>query len=221
MQGIAGLRRQTFEDPKVAKVLFGNPLMGFAWFFLRVFLGWQWLSSGWGKVYGDTAIGWTKDGVNAQGKFVNAGDSILGFWNRAAAIPQQGTPPIRYDWYRDFLQYMIDQRWNGWFTYVIAYGEVIVGVALILGAFTGISALFGATMNLNFMLAGTASTNPVLFTAAIFLVLGWKVAGYVGLDRYLLPALGTPWQAGQLFHGLRSRQPSLPAAPLAGGAVGD
>jgi hypothetical protein len=30
---------------------------------------------------------------------------------------------------------------------------------------------------------------------AIGLMLGWKVAGYYGLDRYLLPFLGTPWRA--------------------------
>jgi thiosulfate dehydrogenase [quinone] large subunit len=34
-----------------------------------------------------------------------------------------------------------------------------------------------------------------MFTLAIGLILGWKVAGYYGLDRYLLPFLGTPWRA--------------------------
>ncbi len=28
----------------------------------------------------------------------------------------------------------------------------------------------------------------------ILLILAWKNAGYLGLDRYLLPALGTPWK---------------------------
>jgi thiosulfate dehydrogenase [quinone] large subunit len=49
-------------------------------------------------------------------------------------------------------------------------------------------------MNLNFMLAGTTSSNPVLFGLAVLLMLGWKVAGYWGLDRVLLPVLGTPWR---------------------------
>jgi thiosulfate dehydrogenase [quinone] large subunit len=35
----------------------------------------------------------------------------------------------------------------------------------------------------------------VLFTAAIGLILAWRVAGYYGLDRYLLPMLGTPWRS--------------------------
>jgi thiosulfate dehydrogenase [quinone] large subunit len=30
---------------------------------------------------------------------------------------------------------------------------------------------------------------------AILLILAWKVAGYIGLDYFLLPRIGTPWQA--------------------------
>ncbi len=49
-------------------------------------------------------------------------------------------------------------------------------------------------MNLAFMLAGTTSTNPVLAILGVLLVLAWKNAGFIGLDRYLLPILGTPWR---------------------------
>lgn len=213
------LRKQQFEDPQPVRFLFDTPLMGFAWFFLRIFLGWQWLTAGWRKVYGDSSIGWVRDG-EVNGRFVNAGDTILAFWTRAVAIPQTGTPPIKYDWYREFLQYMIDQRWNGWMTYVIAYGEVIVGLLLILGAFTALAAAWGATMNLSFLLAGTVSSNPVLLVVAILLILAWKTAGYVGLDRWLLPALGTPWQPGQLFAApTGERRPAAAHRAAAAGAT--
>jgi thiosulfate dehydrogenase (quinone) large subunit len=216
---LAALKKQRFEDPGAVRFLFGSPLMGFAWFFVRLYLGWQWLAAGWHKVYGDSSIGWVQDGT-VNGKVVNAGDSILGFWTRAAAQPE---PPARaaitYDWYRDFLQYMIDHRWNGWMTYVIAYGEFLVGLALILGAFTGFAALFGATLNFNFMLAGTAGTNPLLFAIAILMILAWKTAGYVGVDRWLLPALGTPWQPGRIFHRTGATAGTRPAAFH--GAAGD
>ncbi|MBI2247683.1 MAG: DoxX family protein, partial [Armatimonadetes bacterium] len=33
----------------------------------------------------------------------------------------------------------------------------------------------------------------------ILLILAWKVAGYYGVDAYLLPALGTPWKPGKAF----------------------
>ena len=47
-------------------------------------------------------------------------------------------------------------------------------------------------MNMSFLLAGSASTNPVMFTLAVGVMLAWRVAGYYGVDRYLLPMLGTP-----------------------------
>jgi thiosulfate dehydrogenase [quinone] large subunit len=33
----------------------------------------------------------------------------------------------------------------------------------------------------------------------MLLILAWRNAGYYGVDRYLLPALGTPWQPGKVF----------------------
>ena len=71
-----------------------------------------------------------------------------------------------------------------------------VGLGLLVGCLTGVAAFFGALMNMSFLLAGSASVNPVLFTLAIGLMLAWKVAGYYGVDRYLLPMLGTPWRPG-------------------------
>jgi thiosulfate dehydrogenase [quinone] large subunit len=54
-------------------------------------------------------------------------------------------------------------------------------------------------MNMNYLLAVTVSTNPILFAIATWLVLAWKTAGWWGLDRWLLPALGTPWRPGLIF----------------------
>jgi len=68
-------------------------------------------------------------------------------------------------------------------------------------------------MNMSFMLAGSASTNPVLFTLAIGLILGWKVAGYYGLDRWLLPALGVPWRSQ-----VDAPHPGAPPAPSTSGS---
>ena len=74
-----------------------------------------------------------------------------------------------------------------------------VGLGLLFGVLTGFAAFFGALMNMSFLLAGSTSVNPVLFTLAIGLILAWKVAGYYGVDRFLLPALGAPWKPGALF----------------------
>ncbi|MCA9876280.1 MAG: hypothetical protein KC442_00800 [Thermomicrobiales bacterium] len=168
------------EDPMIWRLLLGNVFLALLWLPIRFFVGREWLSAGLHKV-GDP--GW-----------VDGGASLQGFWERAVAIPEGGRAPITYDWFRQFLQYMLDNQWYTWFAKLVAWGEVLIGLGLIVGALVGIAAFFGTLMNFSFMLAGTTSTNPVLFGLAVFLVLAWKVAGYWGLDRYLLPLLGTPWQ---------------------------
>lgn len=55
-------------------------------------------------------------------------------------------------------------------------------------------------MNANYPLAGTVSSNPILIILGTLLVLAWRNAGWIGLDRWLLPALGTPWQPGDVFN---------------------
>lgn len=175
-------QRVIVKDPPLAEKLFNEVgAWSFVWLVVRVWLGWQWLSAGWGKVTGAGAHPW-------------GSDVILGFWQRAVAMPQPpARPAIAYDWYRSFLEFFININAESWMAPLIAWGELLVGLALIVGAFVGIAAVFGAFMNMNFMLAGTASTNPIMLLVAILLVLAWKTAGWWGLDRWLLPRLGTPW----------------------------
>ena len=104
-----------------------------------------------------------------------------------------GQPVITYGWYRSFIQFLIDSNSAVWFSKVIVAGELLVGLGLLFGGLVGIAAFFGALMNMSFLMAGTVSTNPVLFFGGILLILAWKNAGYFGIDRFLLPALGTPW----------------------------
>ena len=98
----------------------------------------------------------------------------------------------------------------GWHK-VIAFGEVAVGLGLIFGAFVGIAAVSGAFMNLNYMLAGSVSSNPVLLILGFLLVLAWKTAGFIGFDRYLLPLVGTPWKGVKLPTAKPVRQVATPA----------
>ncbi len=175
-----------FRDPVWYRFLFSNPLSAPVWLVVRTYVGWQWLMAGWHKIDGD---GW----VN------NDGVALRSFWARIVEIPEQGRATIRYDWYRDFIEFLLENEWYTAFAYLIAFGEFFVGVALIVGAFTGLAAISGVFMNFNFMLAGTASTNPVLFLLGLLLLLAWKVSGRIGIDRWLLPALGTPWSSGVLL----------------------
>lgn len=146
---------------------------------LRLWLASFWLPSGWGKL---TNPAWMETGV-----------ALKGFWERAVTIPANGRSSIAFDLYRGFIQFLLDiEAWT-WFAKLIVIGEIVVGVALILGLLTGIAAFTGGFMNWNFIMAGTASSNGLLFFLSILIILAWKVAGWWGLDRWALPYIGTPW----------------------------
>lgn len=175
-----------FSDPPIANALFSSTRWSWIWLIARLYLGYTWITSGLGKL--------------SNPAWVQTGAALKGFWENAVMIPDApARPAISFGWYRAFLQFMLDSGSYTWFAKVVVAGELLIGIALILGIFTGIAAFFGGFMNWNFMMAGSASSNPVLFTIAILLILAWKTAGWIGLDRWILPALGTPWQPGRLF----------------------
>lgn len=186
------------QDPPFAKFIFSNTAMSIVWLVIRVWLGYQWVSASLHKLFlTDTASGATLYGQWNPAWLVT-GTALKGYWMGALATDPK--PVIAFDWYRSFIQFLVDTQSYVWFAKLIAFGEFFVGIALILGIFTGIAAFFGGFMNWNFLMAGSASTNPWMFVLAILLVLAWKTAGYIGFDRVLLPMLGTPWKIGYLLN---------------------
>jgi thiosulfate dehydrogenase [quinone] large subunit len=184
------------EGPRFARFLFNNSRAGLVWLPIRLFVGFAWLDAGLHKL--------------ADPAWTNGGSALLKYWTGAAAVPAApARPAITFEWYRDFLNFLIAGHHESWFALLITFGEIAIGLGLIFGVLTGIAAFFGAFMNMSFLLAGSASTNPVMFALAIGLILAWKVAGYYGVDRVLLPALGAPWRPGALFQ--RGRVHPAPA----------
>ena len=171
-------RRVQVTDPPIAKFIFSDTRMAWVWLLARLYMSYTWLTSGYGKL---TNPAWT-----------NTGDALKGFWMNA--LKTDPKPVITFDWYRQFIQFLVDTQAYTWFSKLVTAGELLVGICLLLGAFTGIAAFIGGFMNWNFMMAGTASVNPIFFTLSVLLILAWKTAGYWGLDRFLLPSLGTPWK---------------------------
>ena len=47
-------------------------------------------------------------------------------------------------------------------------------------------------MNTAFLFAGSLSSNPLLLLLEILIVWAWRAAGWLGVDRVLLPFLGVP-----------------------------
>lgn len=165
------------ENP-VSMFLFSSTRSGWIWLLVRLYLGYAWLTSGLKKL---TAEAWTGS---------EAGAAIQGFVGGALAKAEEGKDVT--GWYASFLEGFVLPNAK-LFSYMVAFGEVLVGLGLILGLLTGIAAFFGGLMNASFLFAGTVSSNPLLFILATWLVMAWKVAGWYGLDRWALPLLGTPW----------------------------
>jgi len=173
--------KRIISDPPVAKFLFSDTRMAVVWLAVRLYVGYAWIEAGFHKIQ-DPA-------------WVDTGLALKGFWLNVTKIPvPPAKPSITFDWYRSILQFLLDTNAYTWFGKVIAFGETALGIGLILGAFVGIAAAAGAFLNVNYLLAGVASTNPVLLILAIGLILAWKTAGFIGLDNVLLRMLGTPWR---------------------------
>jgi thiosulfate dehydrogenase [quinone] large subunit len=74
-------------------------------------------------------------------------------------------------------------------SYLVASGELLVGLGLIAGIPTGRAAFFGGLLNFNCLRAGAVSINPTLLVMAFGLTLARRIAGWRGGERRLPPAL--------------------------------
>ncbi len=173
-------------EPKLSRFLFADTKIAWLWLIIRIYVGWQWLSAAWEKLKSPVWVG------------SQAGLAIKGFASGALSKTAGAHADVA-GWYGAFLSHFVIPHAAA-FSYVITYGELLVGIALIVGLFAGIAAFFGAFMNLNYLFAGTVSTNPLLLVLQLFLILAWRIAGWYGLDKYVLPYLGTPWKPGNAFN---------------------
>jgi thiosulfate dehydrogenase [quinone] large subunit len=188
-----------FSESPISRLLFGDVRLAPLWLVLRVYLGYEWFRAGWDKVFDDAWVG------------ANAGAAVTGFTEHALTL-QEGAHPDVQGWYGAFLENVVIPN-AGFFSYLVAFGEVLVGAALILGVFTGIAAFFGLLMNASYLLAGTVSTNPILLFLGLLILLAWRTAGWWGLDRWLLPLLGTPLRPGPVFTRDKTEEGELVECP--------
>ncbi|UOQ43637.1 DoxX family protein [Halobacillus salinarum] len=132
---------------------------------LRIYLGYEWITGGLHKI---------RDGFDAtgflQGAIANTG----------------GEHPAVQGWWGTFLEHVALPN-AGLFTFLVMWGELLVGIALILGIFTNFAALMGIIMNFAFLFSGTVSTNGQMILLTVFLLVAGYNAGRYGLDRWVLP----------------------------------
>src|SRR5215203_3939631 len=111
------------EGPAFVRFLFNNSRAGLLWLPIRLFVGFSWLEAGLHHL--------------SDPKWTTNGESLRQYWERAAALPEQGRPPISYEWYRDFINFLLAGHHETWFSWLIAFGEIAVAIGLIFGILTG------------------------------------------------------------------------------------
>jgi thiosulfate dehydrogenase [quinone] large subunit len=145
---------------------------------LRIYIGWEWLSRGIDKNFGTDSINW----VGSQ-----AGTHVTAFMQ--GALQKSVGPHPDVQWlYVDFAKYIALPHATI-FSFLTAWGELTVGIALILGCFTTVALLGALFLNFNYLFAGTVSINPLLILIeTTFIWIGPSVYHF-GVDHLLLPRL--------------------------------
>ncbi|MDO6656540.1 DoxX family protein [Anaerobacillus sp. 1_MG-2023] len=136
-------------------------------FFIRIYLGYQWVTSGWTKI---------TNGFDANG------------FLQGAVANASGEHPAVQGWWATFLEATAIPNVD-FFNVLIPWGEFFVGLGLLLGTFTTLAALMGVIMNFAFLFSGTTSTNPMMVILGTLLLIAGYNAAKIGLDRWIVPYL--------------------------------
>lgn len=161
----------SLATPSWIRASFADTKFAWLWLLLRIYIGWEWLSAGYSKLVSSAWIG------------DHAGSALTGFLNHALEKTAGAHPDVS-SWYAWFIT-NIALPHTTFLSYVVTFGELFVGLGLILGIFTTLAALSGAFMNLNYLFAGTVSINPLMLIIQIFLILAWRIAGWYGGDYFI------------------------------------
>ncbi len=171
---------------RAADWLYRSKAASVVWLVTRLWLGYGWLNAGYQKLWGsEKAAFWNGGGAGVKG-FATAGvtGSTAGKGSGAS-----------YGWWAAFLHNFVIPN-ASWIAKVITISELLIGVALILGLFTGAAALAGLVLNLVYMFTGSAGVNPAYAVVGVLLVLAWRNAGYLGLDRFVFPMVRNRFRPG-------------------------
>ncbi|WP_195574631.1 DoxX family membrane protein [Paenibacillus sp. 1001270B_150601_E10] len=135
---------------------------------IRLYLGYTWISAGINKLSGES---------------FNASGFLKGAVEKAA-----GDRPIVQGWWASFLEHVALPN-ASLFSVMVQWGEILVGVGLLVGCLTRTAVFFGIVMNMSFLLSGSISMNPIMIILSMFILVAYTNAGRFGLDYFLIHKL--------------------------------
>ena len=91
------------------------------------------------------------------------------------------------------------------FSRVVTVSELAVGIGLLLGCLTGLAAVGAVALNVMYITGGSAGPNGIFVLCGVLLIFAWRVAGYLGVDYFLLPWPHLPRKLGAAAARVRTR----------------
>jgi thiosulfate dehydrogenase (quinone) large subunit len=173
-----GVPEARSDNLRFADWLYRSKAASVVWLVARLWLGYQWLNAGYQKLWG----------AEKAGFWNNGGAGVKGFATSGVAGSATGKGGASYGWFAAFLHNFVIPN-SSWIAKLVTLSELTIGVLLILGLFTGAAAFAGLGLNVVYMFSGVAGVNPAFGVLSVLLILAWRNAGYLGLDRYALPAV--------------------------------
>ncbi|WP_342431563.1 DoxX family protein [Neobacillus sp. FSL H8-0543] len=147
-----------------------NRVVGFFATLIRIYLGYTWITNSWAKI--------SAGGFDATG------------FMQGAIANSRGENPAVYSWWANFLETVALP--NGeLFSFMVMWGEFLVGLALIIGLLTQFALIMGILMNASFILSGASYPDIQMLILALILIVCVQNAYKIGLDRWALPYLRT------------------------------
>lgn len=138
---------------------------------LRLYIGYQWVTVAMGKITG--------------------GFDSTGYLTNVVANPVKGSDGAAvYPVYNYFIEHFALPNAE-LFNVLVPWGELLIGIGLILGTLTTAAAFFGLLMNFMFFFGGTVSTNATFILVQFFILVAGANAGRIGGDRWVLPWIRT------------------------------
>ncbi|MGG0185975.1 DoxX family protein [Bacillus rhizoplanae] len=148
----------------VIQFLRGNKAVSYVLAAVRIYIGYTWLMAGMKKLTG---------GFDATG------------YLKGALEQASGAHPAVQSWWASFLNEVAIPNVE-LFNFLVTWGELLVGIGLIVGCLTKTAVFFGLVMNFSYMFSGSTGVNPQLVILSMFILVSGYNAGKFGVDGFIL-----------------------------------
>ncbi|MDD9150239.1 MULTISPECIES: DoxX family protein [unclassified Sporolactobacillus] len=137
---------------------------------IRLYLGYEWLLDGFAKLWGN------------ESPFSAAG-FMQGILKNPVLSPEK---TVLYPVYNGFIK-NIALPHAQLFSFLVSWGEFLIGIGLIIGVLTTAATFFALFLNFIYLFGGTVSVNPLYILLGSILLYSGFNSGKIGGDYWVIP----------------------------------